>query len=57
MHKDTVCDGCKLEESSTKHTLEYKALLGRNKTDICQYMMTYLEWMKKNIKILPGYSW
>ena len=39
MHEDTFCEGCKQEESTTKHTLECKSLLGRN--EIVTYIPTY----------------
>ena len=39
MHEDTICEGCKQEESTTKHTLECQSLLGRN--EIVTYIPTY----------------
>ena len=30
MHANTICDGCRLEESTTYHTLICNALLGGN---------------------------
>ena len=30
MHDNTLCDGCQLEESTTRHTLECSSLIGRN---------------------------
>ena len=36
MHDNVICEGCNLEESTTKHTLHCKSFLGRNK------MVTYI---------------
>ena len=44
MHQSVLCGGCFLEESTTKHTLECKNLLGRNE------LVTYLP----NIEDLYG---
>ena len=30
MHENTICGGCNIEESTSKHTLECQSLLGRN---------------------------
>ena len=30
MHDNVLCEGCHLEESNTKHTLQCNILLGRN---------------------------
>ena len=30
MHEDSICDGCRKYESTTKHTLECETLLGKN---------------------------
>ena len=30
MHTNVICGGCKIEESTTKHTLECTSLLGSN---------------------------
>ena len=30
MHENTICDGCKTEESTTSHTLNCTGLLGGN---------------------------
>ena len=41
MHTTTVCDGCKIEESTTKHTLECQSLLGKN--EIVTYLPQYID--------------
>ena len=30
MHLDTICDGCRIFESTSEHTLECKSLIGQN---------------------------
>ena len=30
MHQDSICDGCRMEESNLKHTLNCPVLIGRN---------------------------
>ena len=39
MHFDTICDGCRLYESTSKHTLECKSLIGQN--EIVTYIPTF----------------
>ena len=39
MHLDTICDGCRMEESTTKHTLECKELLPNS--EIVTYIPSY----------------
>ena len=36
MHEDVICEGCRILESSTKHTLECNSLIGMNE------LVTYL---------------
>ena len=36
MHIDTICDGCRIAESTTEHSLECQTLLGKNE------LVTYL---------------
>ena len=40
MYPDTVCEGCKTEESNVKHTLECTALIGPNE------IVTYLPYFE-----------
>ena len=39
MHLDSICDGCRNHESTTKHTLECPSLLGRN--ELVTYIPEY----------------
>ena len=39
MHDHTLCDGCQLEESTTRHTLECSSLIGRN--ELVTYIPSY----------------
>ena len=39
MHFDTICDGCRQNESTSKHTLECKTLIGQN--EIVTYIPTF----------------
>ena len=39
MYKDTVCEGCRKEESTSKHTLHCKQLIGQN--EIVTYIPTF----------------
>ena len=39
MHDNTLCDGCQLEESTTRHTLECSSLIGRN--ELVTYKPSY----------------
>ena len=39
MHTDTLCDGCRKMESTTKHSLECQVLLGQN--EIVTYLPQY----------------
>ena len=36
MYEDTICEGCRIEESSAKHTLNCSGLIGQNE------IVTYL---------------
>ena len=39
MYTDSICDGCRKEESNTKHILECNSLLGKN--EIVTYLPNY----------------
>ena len=41
MHENTLCSGCRIQESTTQHTLECKSILGRN--EILSYIPNYLD--------------
>ena len=38
IYEDTICEGCKIEESSAKHTLNCSGLIGQNE------LVTYLPY-------------
>ena len=48
MHIDTVCDGCRIFQSTTKHTLECKSLIGQNK--LVTYIPTYEDIYEHDIE-------
>ena len=39
MYEDTICEGCKIKESSAKHTLYCRGLIGQN--EIVNYWPYY----------------
>ena len=39
MHIDTICDGCRIAESTTEHSLECQTLLGKN--ELVTYLPNY----------------
>ena len=41
MHSNIICDGCFIEQSTTKHTLECSELIGRN--ELVTYLPIYKE--------------
>ena len=41
MHYNTICEGCFVQESTTKHTLECEVLIGRN--ELVTYLPIYKE--------------
>ena len=67
MYEDTVCEGCRKEESSAKHTLQCSSLLGQN--ELVTYLPHYenihgedenlqvyiARVLKDNIRRLPPY--
>ena len=48
MHKDTICEGCRKEESTTKHTVECQALLGNNQ--IVTYIPDYRDLYRNDVE-------
>ena len=41
MYRNTVCDGCNISESTTKHSLECESLLGKN--ELVTYLPQYID--------------
>ena len=41
MHIDTICDGCRIAESTTEHSLECQTLLGKN--ELVTYLPNYTD--------------
>ena len=41
MHTNTICEGCFIETSTTKHTLECQKLIGQN--ELVTYLPVYEE--------------
>ena len=41
LNENTLCNGCRIQESTTQHTLEYKSIIGRN--EILSYIPNYLD--------------
>ena len=48
MHIDTVCDGCRIFQSTTKHTLECKSLIGQN--ELVTYIPTYEDIYENDVE-------
>ena len=48
MYKDSICEGCKKEESTTQHTVECQCLVGQN--DLITYLPDYRELYKKDVE-------
>ena len=46
MHTNIICGGCKIEESTTKHTLECTSLLGSN--ELVRYIPAIKEFIGDN---------
>ena len=65
MHIDTICDGCRIAESTTEHSLECQTLLRKN--ELVTYLPNYTDLygndkneqvyiariFRKNMKRLP----
>ena len=41
MYEDTICEGCRIEESTSEHTLNCKNLIGAN--EIVTYLPTFTD--------------
>ena len=48
MYQDTICEGCRQEESTTKHTLECPPLLGNNQ--LVTYIPDYIDIYKNDVE-------
>ena len=48
MYQDTICEGCRKEESTTKHTVECQALLGNNQ--IIKYIPDYRDLYRNDVE-------
>ena len=48
MYQDTICEGCRKEESTTKHTIECQPLLGNNL--IVTYRPDYMDLHRNEVE-------
>ena len=47
-YQDTICEGCRKEESTTKHTIECQTLLGSNQ--LVTYIPDYMDLYRNNVE-------